>query len=208
MLPRAKVLANNGYNALVLDVRNHGDSQGTVTSLGASEVQDIQGAVNYLKTRADVNMERLGILGHSMGGAIAIVSAARIPELHAVVAESAYSSVASITERIITLLTGRAPFPTDGVVLYFMDQETGVKTSEVSPLNDLTRLESRPILFVHGEQDDTIAASNSQSMYDAAGDPKDIYLVPDASHMDILETDPAEYERRVVTFLDTYLVGK
>jgi fermentation-respiration switch protein FrsA (DUF1100 family) len=153
-------------------------------------------------------MERLAILGHSMGGAIAIISAARIPELRAVVAESAYSSIANITSRIIMLLTGSAPFPTDGVVLYFMDQETGVKVSEVSPLNDLARLGSRPALFVHGEQDDTIAVSNSQSMFDAARGPKDLYLIPNAAHTDIVEADPAEYERRVVNFLDTYLADQ
>jgi len=207
MLNRGEILARNGYHTLLIDTRDHGDSDGTATTLGALEVNDVRGALNYLTTRAEVNAEKIGILGHSSGGATAIVSAAQIPELRVIVSESAYSSVFDMAVPVVTALSGRPPFPSTSVVLWFMDQETGAPVSAVSPMMDAAKLAPRPLLVIHGEKDDLLDVSHSQRIFDAAGEPKDRYLVANAGHIDIVEADPAEYERRVVAFLDEYLVG-
>jgi uncharacterized protein len=207
MLNRAAILSRNGYHTLLIDTRDHGDSEGTVTTLGVLEVNDVRGALTFLVTRPEVNAEKIGILGYSSGGAAAIVSAAQLPELRVVISESTYSSVADMAIPVVTALTGRPPFPSIGVVLWFMDQETGAPVSALNPAADAAKLAPRPILVIHGEKDDLIDVSHSQRIFDAAGEPKDRYLVADAGHIDIVEADPAGYERRVVAFLDEYLAG-
>jgi fermentation-respiration switch protein FrsA (DUF1100 family) len=88
-----------------------------------------------------------------------------------------------------------------------MDQETGAPVGEVSPAADAAKLGPRPLFIIHGEKDDLLDLSHSQRIFDAAGEPKEWYLVADAGHINIVEADPAEYERRVVAFLDEYLAG-
>ncbi len=207
MLNRGAILSRHGYHTLLIDTRAHGNSDGTATTLGALEVNDVRGALAYLATRSEVNTEKIGILGHSSGGAAAIVSAAQLPELRVVISESAYSSVVDMAVPVVTALTGRPPFPSTGVVLWFMDQETVAPVSTVNPAADVTKLASRPILIIHGEKDELLDVSHSQRIFDAATEPKDRYLVAEAEHVNIVEADPAEYERRVVAFLDEYLAG-
>jgi cephalosporin-C deacetylase-like acetyl esterase len=67
-LDEAAMLTEHGYGALLLDMRNHGQSQGTVTTLGYAEVEDVRGAVAYLLARPEVNPQRIGLVGSSMGG--------------------------------------------------------------------------------------------------------------------------------------------
>ena len=93
MLAQAAMLHRHQYGALLPDMRAHGESEGTLSTLGYAEVEDLRGAVAYLQTRPEVNRERIGVVGHSMGGAVAIRGAARIPAIRAVVAQSAYTSV-------------------------------------------------------------------------------------------------------------------
>ena len=71
-LPRYKALHDAGYNVLAYDLRNHGQSEGTITTLGYAEVDDVRGAVAYLLTRPEVNPKRIGLVGCSMGSAVAI----------------------------------------------------------------------------------------------------------------------------------------
>ena len=93
MLAQAAMLHRHGYGALLVDMRAHGESEGALSTLGYAEVEDLRGAVAYLQSRPEVNGERIGVLGHSMGGAVAIRGAARMPAIRAVVAQSAYTSV-------------------------------------------------------------------------------------------------------------------
>lgn len=202
LLDRAAILAEHGYNTLLIDVRNHGDSDGSVTTLGYSEVNDVRGAMNYLATRADVNRDRIGVLGHSMGGAIAIRAAAQIPEIRAVIAESSYQSTRDAGNHIMSLLSGMpaAPF-----ALWFVDRESGVPVTEVSSLVDLPKIAPRPVLLIHGENDDVLDAGDTRRMFERAGEPKALYIVPGARHTDIVQTNPQEYEKVVTEFLNRYL---
>lgn len=209
LLPQAAVVVEQGYNALLLDLRNHGDSGGTITTIGYREGDDLRVVVDYLLTRSDVNAERIAVIGHSLGAVAALRGAAQIPEIRAVVSESGFSSIAGSTTEIVMALTGgNPPSPSAGAVLWFVDQETGVPASQVRSIDDVVKIAPRPILFIHGEQDTVINVRSAQEMYDAAADPKELYLVANAGHSDLelMNADAPEFERRVLTFLDTHLL--
>src|SRR5262245_49696439 len=90
VLPEAGVLAEAGYPLLMLDLRGHGQSEGNEVTYGYREAYDIIAATDYLANRPEI--ERIGILGGSLGGAAVARAAALDPRLEAVIIVSSYSS--------------------------------------------------------------------------------------------------------------------
>lgn len=206
LLPQATLLhQRRGFGALLFDLRNHGTSEGEITTLGYDEVHDVEGAFNYLLTRTDVNQEKIGIIGFSMGGSIVLRAAARIPEIKFVIAEAAFSSLEdTIRDGISTSFVKGIPFPFTQAILWFGQRETNTDWYQVRPIDDLEQIAPRPVMFIHGTDDETIAVQNSQRLYEAAQEPKNIYIVLDAGHDELVSADPVEFERQVLSFLDTY----
>jgi dipeptidyl aminopeptidase/acylaminoacyl peptidase len=87
MLPRAELLARHGYGVLLYDLRAHGKSAGDVRALGWLDADDVPAALVFLQSRDDVDPERIGILGFSLGGQIALRAAAAMDDIKAVVGE-------------------------------------------------------------------------------------------------------------------------
>jgi uncharacterized protein len=206
LLPQAALLhQRRGYGALLFDLRNHGKSEGEITTLGYDEVKDVEGAFNYLLTRAEVNKDKIGIIGFSMGGAIVLRAAARIPQLKFVIAEAPYSSLEdTIYDGVSTSFVKEIPFPFTQTILWFGQRETNTDWYQVRPIDDLAQISPRPVMFIHGTADETIGVQNSQRLYEAAQEPKTLYLVPDAGHDELVSTNPAEFERQVLSFLDKW----
>src|SRR5207247_1389279 len=89
----------------------HADSEGHLTSLGPLEMRDLAGALRYLREQKPQQSRRLGIYGHSLGAAVAIVGAAQRPELEAVAAESPFASVPLTVRRFAWMYHGIPYFP-------------------------------------------------------------------------------------------------
>jgi fermentation-respiration switch protein FrsA (DUF1100 family) len=208
MLPQAEMLHRHGYGVLLYDHRAHGQSEGTVSTLGYAEVEDLRGAVAFLRSRPEVNAARIGVLGHSLGGAVAIRGAARIPEIRAVVAEGAYTSVEENLASGVRAFLGLPPVPFVPLVVFFGQRETGLNLRQVRPVDDVGRIAPRPILIVHGALDGAVPPENARRLYEAAGEPKELYLVAGAGHGGYAAVAQREYEERVVGFLDRWLRGQ
>ncbi len=207
LLMEASIVTARGYGALLLDLRNHGRSRGTVTTLGYAEVEDVRGAVDYLLTRGEVNPERIGLFGYSMGGATVLRAAARIPQVRAVVAQSAYTSLQDNIARGIAAKTGLPAFPFAPLMIWLGERMTGLRIDQIRPIDDVPLIAPRAVLFIHGMQDDAVDVDNARRLYNAASEPKGIYLVNHATHKGMLWANPAEFERRVGEFLDRNLRG-
>jgi fermentation-respiration switch protein FrsA (DUF1100 family) len=143
-----------------------------------------------------------------MGSATAIRGAARIPEIRALVVQSAYTSVEDNITEGVRVFTGLPPFPFAPLVIWFGERETGLDIRMVRPIDDVPRISPRAIMFIHGVQDPAILVENSQRLFEAAGEPKELYLVDGAGHWGFHQVDPDEYERRIVSFLETHLRGQ
>lgn len=206
LLDDAALLVAGGYGVLLLDLRNSGDSEGDLTTLGYQEVLDVGGALAFVQAQPESDAEQVGLLGHSMGGATAILAAARYPQIKAVVAESTYTSVEDNVSDSIKALTGLPAFPFAPLVVWFGEQETGMDISQVSPLDAIGAISPRAVLIVHGELDAVIPAANAPRLYAAAGEPKELYLISNAGHGGLPQAEPEEYRRRVVGFFDRYLL--
>jgi uncharacterized protein len=87
-LPAAKTLHDAGFHVLLFDLRKHGESETGpgLVSFGPLEARDFVGAVAYLRSRADVDGQRIGSLGVSMGGTIALYGAPQCQPIKAILA--------------------------------------------------------------------------------------------------------------------------
>jgi uncharacterized protein len=205
LLNEAALLVSRGYGALLIDLRNHGRSRGSVTTLGYAEVDDVRGAVDYLLTRPEVNRERIGLFGYSMGAATVLRAAARILQVRAIIAQSAYSSLRDNIAQGVAAKTGLPPFPFAPLMIWLGERMTGLRIDQIRPIDDVERIAPRAVLFIHGMRDATVDVSNSMKLYDAACEPKSLYLVKNASHSGLLFANPSEFEQRVADFLDRHL---
>jgi fermentation-respiration switch protein FrsA (DUF1100 family) len=187
-------------------LRNHGESEGTVTTLGLKEVLDVEAAVRFVRQIAGAGTPVV-LFGHSMGGATVLLAAVKIPEIRAVIAESAYTSVEENVSEGVRGLTGLPAFPFGPLIVFFGEREAGVNIRSVRPLDVVGQISPRPVLFIHGEMDGLILPQNSRKLYEAAREPKDLYLLQNAGHFGFLEAAPEEYPRRILAFLEKYMLS-
>ena len=103
MLSRANFLVRDNYNALLIDLRDHGESGGTFAGPGYMESRDILGALKYLEDRGRPG--RIAVMGHSYGAVAALYAAVQSTEISAVLADSAFISFEDMVKRATTLLS-------------------------------------------------------------------------------------------------------
>lgn len=192
----AAFLAAHGLAALVFDFRGHGASEGL---LDGDALHDVAAALAYLRERPDVDAARLAVRGSSMGGRYAIHAGANFPELKAVVAlcpgpqERLYAALTEAREEL-----NAAPL---GVRLHIPSLLEHLKTHDI--FHAVGRISPRALLLVHAQADELIPYHYSQRLYELAGEPRRLLLVPGGSHTSA-QHDP-QVHRLVVEWLRAQL---
>ena len=205
LLAAAVALHEAGFNLFLFDFRAHGESQGRVTSFGWREQRDVEGALAFLGSQPDVPAKPYGIYGLSMGGAAAIMVAARDERIGAVVVDSIYGDLETSIARHLKLLYSlpRVPFNLMACSTYRL--RFGVWPSQMSPKAVVGRLSPRPILFIHGETDPRMPLEHAKSLYEAAREPKELWVIPGGTHLGGLEVAPERYHAKLVQFFRSAL---
>jgi len=205
MLDVAAMLSRNCYNVLLFDWRAHGESGGEQTTFGYEEVKDVAAALDYLSTRPEVDSEHIGMLGKSLGAAIAIRGGAALPQLKAIVADSPFPSLQDSIEVGVRRRGPLGVWPLRPIALYLGTVTIGVDPDLVRPIDDIKAISPRPVLIMHGGRDELVPADTGQRLYAAAGQPKLLWYEPDAAHVKLSTRHPVEYEMRMVDFFDNAL---
>jgi fermentation-respiration switch protein FrsA (DUF1100 family) len=194
------LLASHGYGVLAWDFRAHGNSEGDFTSLGYYETQDVKAALDFALIQPGV--KHIGGWGGSMGGVTMIRSAAKNPEIEAIVTDSSFST---LTDE----LNFRVPFPViRPLIRFFAEQQTALDLNNVRPVDDVAFISPRPVFIIQGMADAMIPLDSAQRIYDAAGEPKQLWTELDAGHLGMYSAYPDEYTEKVIGFFDEYLDGK
>lgn len=202
MLPEARLLQDNGYGFLTIDLRNHGDSGGEVNSMGVLEVQDVQAAVDFLLEQPEIDPERIMIIGNSFGASTALLAAAQIPTLKGVVAISPYSSFLGVVGDRAQVSYRLPPRPAADLVLFWGGLEAKVSLYDADPAAAIGQIAPRPVLLIHGKLDGTTPYISSERLYAAAGENADLWLLDDVGHGGFYQMYPAEYETRVLDVIE------
>jgi uncharacterized protein len=198
----------NGYNLFYFDFRNHGDSGGTFTSLGAYEARDLDAAIDYLKKEKPAQSRRLGIYGLSMGAAVALSVTARRPELEAIVAESAFSSYNGVVIRFARLFYHIPRYPLLPITSLFVRWRLGLNPELSSPILHIDKISPRPLFLIQGGQDVRMPTEEGEKLFARAKEPKTLWTVPGADHGEPAEVAGQEYEDKLSQFFAGAFQGK
>ena len=205
MLNEAAMLHRHGYGVLITALRAHDLSDGTVISFGAREIEDLGAWLRYLTTIPGVDPARIGLLGNSLGGSLALEFAARTPAIRAVVAQSAFSSLRDTIDTSVRFFTGMSPFPFAPMITFWAERETGIRIDDVDARRWIGQISPRAVLLMQGGADVVITPDSGQRLYEAAAEPKELWFDPTVGHSRFDTARPEEYERRVVAFFAKYL---
>jgi fermentation-respiration switch protein FrsA (DUF1100 family) len=208
MLNEAGMLHRRGYGVLLASMRVHDQSGGDLITLGRLEVADLAAWHRFVVSQPGVDAQRIGILGNSLGGTLAIEFAARTPSIAAVVAHSPFSSLADTLETSVRFFTGLPPFPFAPLIAFWAEREAGISIEDVDATRWIPRLSPRPVFLLQGGADVVVSTGSGQRLYDAAGEPKELWFDAKVGHAAFDGVRAAEYERRVGGFFDRYLSGK
>jgi dienelactone hydrolase len=201
---RAKLLARHGYGVLLFDRRGEGESEGDPNAFGWQGERDIRAAVAYLRSRSEVDPERIGGIGLSVGGEMMIEAAAESTALTAIVSEGASSR--SVRDELANPDTDWQSVVGNAVAT----AATALFTNNLPPatLKSLVpKIAPGSVFFVYGERGQPAERPANRAFYAAAHEPKAIWEVPGSSHIGGTEAQPEEYERRIVAFFDQSLLG-
>ena len=199
---QARMLVRHGYGVLLYDRRGEGASEGDPDSWGWDFDKDIRAGLDFLAHRDDVDPQRIGGLGLSVGGEMMLQTAADTKELAAIVSEGA--GARTLGEELDDV----SGFDKVGTALIYSvrDLSNSVFQNRLPPEN-LTQLvpkiAPRPIFLIHGGADD--AGHRNPDYYRAAKEPKQIWEAK-GGHTDGIDKQPREYERRVIAFFDDALL--
>lgn len=189
------------YHVLQFDFRGHGVSEDADITLGTAERHDVAAAVRLLEGRG---LGPIALMGISMGAAVAITAGPDLP-VAAVVADAPYADLRNpVTNRMRAL---HYPMPSLGSRLVLLGAGLRARRRLIAPIDRVAALAPRGLLIVAPREDRLIDHSQALRLYEVAGDPKELYVVPEAGHGDARSVGGAEYERRVLAFLASHLDG-
>jgi uncharacterized protein len=204
-LPIALRFSAAGYNVLCFDFRAHGMSAGQFSSVGLHETNDVIGAVQYLKQRPEVDPKRIGVVGFSMGAVATIQAAAQCDDIAAVVADSAYSSFLEAVRYSFRVVARLPHFPIAPVAMHWAKWIVHVDPSLLRPVDVIGRIAPRPILLMHGTLDEIVPVRHAYTLFKAADEPKELWIIPGAHHVEARDQDPDGYFERIERFLSQAL---
>jgi len=196
---------NRGYNVLMFDFRGHGRSDGDRVSMGYFERLDLGGAVDFLKKRG---INKVGVLGFSMGGAVAISTAAQEEAIKAVVSDGTFARLGD------TLVKGaQVRYPSIKPLAWLLARlallmaclRLRVWLPKADPIRLVGRISPRALFIIHGAKDPFISLDQVKELYEAAGEPKELWIAQDAGHREVDQLYPDEYRTRVLDFFDRWL---
>jgi fermentation-respiration switch protein FrsA (DUF1100 family) len=200
----AALLVHAGYDVLTFDLRGNGESGGDRLGLGWLERQDVAGAVAYVRGRG-IATGRIGLWGQSFGGATVLLSAPELPEVGAVVSDSAFADVRPLLEAEIQARTGLPPVFIPGLS-FFTNVLYGIDLSVIPPERAVAGIAPRPILFIHGTADPRIPVQHAYRLKAAARGPTDdLWVVPGAGHVLSYDLEPDAYATRLLNFYEPAL---
>ncbi len=194
------IFLREDYNLLYLDFRYFGQSQGRYSTIGIKEVQDVRAAIDYLAQRG---VQKVGLWGFSMGGAVGLMSLARSELVAAVVADSSYASLPLMAEEVYRIVPGLNKIIAK-LMTQLVQRFLRLDLISDSPLTAVSQ-SKKPILLIHSRDDKVIPFGQAELLQKALSkNPQaEFWFRDDTLHG---EAGSVEYQRRLKEFFAKYLL--
>lgn len=206
MVKRAQVLHAHGFAVLLFDFQAHGESPGKHITFGRLEAMDAAAAVQWVRDR--LPHERVGVIGVSLGGAATLLGAEPLP-VDALVLESVFPDIdAALTNRLhrrFGPVWGPLVTPVLApLLMLLMPPILGVRPEALRPVEQIGSV-TAPVLVASGTADRGTTLPETEALFRQAPEPKHLWTVQGAGHVDLERFDPDPYWAVVLPFLTKYL---
>jgi len=198
MVGHAEFLLACGYSVLLFDFQAHGESPGTKITNGYLESMDAAAAVKFAKQRA--HGEKIAILGSSLGGAAALLADPPL-QVDAMILEMVYPDIERAVKNRIAIVLGDWARVFSPALTWQLKRRVGVGADWFSPERAIAKT-ACPKLVIAGKRDRHTTLADSKSLFAAAREPKEFWIVENAAHEDVHGVVGKDYEDRVVAFLE------
>ncbi|MGG6241748.1 alpha/beta hydrolase [Nodosilinea sp. AN01ver1] len=184
-LARVSAFRQLGFSVLVFNYRGYGLSKGDFPS-ELQVYQDSRAAWNYLQDVRQIPPEQIIIYGESLGGAIALDLAIRYPEAGGLIMQSSFTSMAEAVRHKAFLQI----FPINFLLSERFDSLSKIQSLKI------------PVLFLHGKSDSVVPFEMSQRLYNAASEPKQLFIISGADHVRIYQPGEQSYLKAIQKFVE------
>jgi alpha-beta hydrolase superfamily lysophospholipase len=201
MVDRARFLNGHGYAVLLIDLPGQGASTASFVTFGLREADGVRAALEELRRRAPG--QRIGVIGVSLGAA-SLVLCRDCPPIDAVVLESMYPTIEEAVANRLRMRLGPAGGPLSALLLWQLPLRLGIRPDALHPITRVAEVKA-PLLIAAGSADLHTTLSETWRLYEAAAQPKALWVVEGAAHVNLHAYAREEYERRIGTFLAAHL---
>ena len=206
LLPLAPHLHAAGLGVLLLEARGHGASEGDGFSSMPKFAEDLGSAIDWVTRRADTDPDAVGLAGHSVGAAAALLAATRDSRVGAVASLASFAHPAELMGRIMRA-RGILARPLRRWVLAYIERKIGASYEEIAPLNTIRHI-SAPVLLIHGDADDRVPLKDARAIYaQRTSDAVQLWTLPGTGH-DSFAALHRHGPRLASFFHDTLLAGR
>jgi len=196
MLPRARLFRELGYSVLLYDARACGESTGEHITFGYREKHDVIAAVRFLEERGHLNIACLGV---SQGGATILFAAEELPNVQCVICESVYDEMTHAVDRRLRRYTGVPGWLGASLMVPIAEHRLELSIDDVRPVAHVGKL-ACPLLVISGTNDNRTWSVDTQRLFEAAREPKEMWMIEGAGHEDLFRH--AGYQEKVLAFLN------
>jgi uncharacterized protein len=179
----AERVCSEGFATLIFNFRGTGTSEGDIDLPGW--MHDLKAAIDYLETDPCVDQKRLTLLGFSAGAAVSICTAAKDKRIAAVAgcACPAVFNMYSLSQEVESLISR---FREIGIIRSAAYPPSAKEWLDgfraVSAIDCVSGIAPRPLLLVHGAQDEMVNVGDARRLYGRAGEPKKLIVIEGVGH--------------------------
>lgn len=187
--PMALFLLDEGFDVLSFDYQGYGGSEGRTTR--ENTIQDGVATVRYARDHLRNPETGVAVWGQSLGGAVGLVVTAQESFVKGAVIEAAFTSYRRMSRTV--LQRHWFLYPISWVLTPFIGHR-------YDPEHYAARVSPRPLLFVHGDADRIVPVEMSQQLYAKAKEPKTLWIVPGADHLQCNRKGGKAYTSKLAGF--------
>ncbi len=200
LIPQEKFFTKHGFNTLSIDLRGHGQSGGEYCTYGFKEKRDVSAIIDFLKKKKKWK-KKIGIFGHSLGGAIAIQALANDKRIDFGIIESSYSDFKKITSDYSEYYIGFSSELLQDDIVDRGAEIAGFEPANVNPKEYCKKIQ-QAVLIVHGTKDPKVKPQYAKENFrNLLSSKKELYLVNQAQHNDVWHIGGEKYHQKILEFI-------
>lgn len=192
-----------GFNLLMLDLRGCGKSQASVSTMSYYERRDVTAAVDYVMRER--GSRSTGVFGFSMGAASSIHAMADDERIRAGIFEGGFAEFSDIIADAAWTDYRLPRYPLLPLVTALFEWRSGAHISSIRPEEAVRRISPRPVFIIHGSADRRVPIAHGERLFQAAGEPRWLWIAPGGKHTSAWQADPPRAESLAAEFFLKYL---